>query len=138
MQRRYITAWIREHFASAVNWNRASRNCIQRSFPLLCRSKTDSSVFSVEDETRIFEKRRETSVLYDESDDLHTAGVSLMLPDRVIGLRNDTYFHKYLAGHPSVRHSPFADGNTIHPFLILEAKSANHYSRFRSTEDLSA
>jgi hypothetical protein len=104
----------------------------------VCRFKTDSSIFSLEVETRAFEHRVETSVLYDESDDLERAGVRKWKPDRVIGLRNDTYLHIYLAAEQRVRHSPFGDGNTVYPFLILEAKSANHYGGFRSIEELSA
>jgi hypothetical protein len=138
VRRRSIAAAVREHCAPAVHWNRPRRNCIYRSYSIVCRSKTDSSVFSVEEETGVFENRMDTSVLYDGSDDLHGSRVRVWRPDRIIGLRNNTYFDQYLAAQQSVRHSPFADGNTLYPFLILEAKSAKSCTGFESIEILSA
>jgi hypothetical protein len=103
------------------------------------RSKTDSSVLSLEEEEiGVFRNCVNTSVLYDESDNLRESGVRVRQTDRVIGLRNNTSFDQYLAAQRSIRHSPFADGNTLYPFLILEAKFAKYYNRFESIEIESA
>jgi hypothetical protein len=65
-------------------------------------------------------------------------GVKTRQPDRVFGLSQTKVFKEHITSQRQLRHSPFADGNVLYPFLIIEAKSEKGSSGFDSIESQTA
>jgi hypothetical protein len=58
-------------------------------------------------------------------------------PDRVFGLGKTGVFKEYISSR-HLRHSPFADGYGLYPFLVIEAKSEKGSPGFESIENQTA
>jgi hypothetical protein len=86
----------------------------------------------------MFSNLAEESVIHDPADNLAKRGLPLQRPDRVFGLAMTKSFGIYTAGAPNLRHSPFAAGSVLYPFLIIEAKSEKGGQGFESIETQSA
>ena len=57
---------------------------------------------------------------------------------RVFGLANTAVFDEYVSAEENGRHSLFADGKVLYPFLIIEAKSEKGSPGFESIETQTA
>ena len=91
-------------------------------------------------QTRVFADRAEDIVLHQDSMELLGCGVKERKPDRIFGLEKTTMFEKYVSAeeNENLRHSPFADGRILYPFLIIEAKSEKGSPGFDSIESQTA
>jgi hypothetical protein len=102
---------------------------------------TDKSTFRSErGQTRVFADRADDVVLHHDSMELLGCGVKERKPDRIFGLENTTTFDRYVSSEENkiLRHSPFADGKILYPFLIIEAKSEKGSPGFESIESQTA
>ncbi len=80
----------------------------------------------------------QSSVLHDPADRLAERGLKPQQPDRVFGLSQTKLLKEYTASRRDLRHSPFADGKVLYPFLIIEAKSEKGSPGFESIESQTA
>jgi hypothetical protein len=67
-------------------------------------------------------------------------GVKERKPDRIFGLETTATFDRYVSNkeNDTIRHSPFANGKVLYPFLIIEAKSEKGSPGFESIESQTA
>lgn len=87
----------------------------------------------------MFSDKADETITHDPVDRLAEKGISEQRPDRVFGLEVTKSFTRYISDAPlSIRHSPFADGNVLYPFLIIEAKTEKGGSGFASIETQTA
>lgn len=61
-------------------------------------------------------------------------------PDRIFGLETTATFDRYNSTqeNETIRHSPFANGKVLYPFLVIEAKSEKGSPGFESIESQTA
>lgn len=88
----------------------------------------------------MFADRADDFVLHQDSMELLGCGVKERRPDRIFGLENTAMFDRYISNKENerFRHSPFADGKVLYPFLVIEAKSEKGSPGFESIESQTA
>jgi hypothetical protein len=89
---------------------------------------------------RVFANRAGARVVYEASEQLLDKGVKGKgkEPDRVFGLAHTVVLNQHIVARWDIRHSPFADGKILYPFLTIEAKSEKGSPGFESVETQTA
>jgi hypothetical protein len=109
------------------------KTCDAHTFsPLSAHALTEIS--NEQGEALLFSNRMQWSVVHDPDERLAERGVRVQQPDRIFGLSHTEPLKQLLWYRAGLRHSPFADGNVLYPFLIIEAKSEKGSPGFESIE----